>query len=780
MATVYLAVQETLGRQVALKVINPELAADDAFRERFAREGQIVARFRHPQIVIIYDFRKHGTSLLLSMEYLPGGTLKERIKRGLAKPQVLEIAASMARALAYAHRNGVVHRDVKPANILFREDDTPVLTDFGIARFLDDSTRLTQPGLSMGSPRYMSPEQVMGHTIDFRSDIYSLGIVFYEMLTGDVPWSDTSNPVAAALMHCTAPIPSLPAELIGYQPILEKLLAKKPEDRYQGADDFAEDLRRVSRNEMEPTGPPAFTEILRSPPPMPKQDRRAGRKLVIATAILLLTAGLGGGYWLVRDTPDDSGAKDLPPILLPPAKGPRPIVGKVEALAIELLKKQLFDESLGQILAGLKRAPQDARLLALKDFVEKQRTHKRTHQLLAWARQELDAGRLDEASSLVKDGLELAPGDKDLVALKAQIDNRVALRKKIAKLVTLAAAKADAGAPEEALAAVEQALQLDPGNQQALDLRAQLDAAAERRQKAANLLAKAQERREAGDFEKSLALIDAGLDLIPDHPPLLSARTQVEQALAAEKLHKANAQRADALLLQARKALDLANLEEAHRLAEQGLELVPDHPALASLLQEVKERQASAARDREETTRLLGLAAQKRTEGRIEEALAQCKVHFRANRLTSGDSRDPETAYDCYREVLELEPENAEALEGITQIAGKYAGWTSGKIDQRNSSAAHLYLDRLVGVAPQYPQLPELRERLQQLDRSLASSRRAAQTTRTPAGRTRRPTTSLPKDVPVPTPAFAEKEAKTPTEPSPPPSQPSKPIIGTF
>jgi serine/threonine protein kinase len=751
MATVYLAVQETLSRQVALKVINPELAADDSFRERFVREGQIVARFRHPQMVIIYEFRRHGTSLLLSMEHLPGGTLKERIKHGLAKPQVLEIASSMARALAYAHRNGVVHRDVKPANILFRDDDTPVLTDFGIARFLDDSTRLTQPGLSMGSPRYMSPEQVMGHAIDFRSDIYSLGIVFYEMLTGNVPWSDTSNPVAAALMHCTAPIPSLPAELIEYQPILEKLLAKKPEDRYQDADEFAEDLRRVRCNEMERKGPPELTEILPSPPITPKPGRRtAGRKLGILTAVLLVSAGLGtGGYWLLSGTPDDS---------------------------------QLFDESLHQILDALNRAPQneDAQLQALKDFVEKQRMHKRARQLLAQAQRELEAGRLDKASSLVKDGLDLAPADKDLAALKTEIDNRVERGKKITKLVTLAAEKADAGGPEEALAAVEQALQLDRDNQQALDLRAQLDAEIKSRQKAANLLAEAQERREAGDFEKSLALIDAGLELIPGYPPLLSARTQVQQALSAEKLYKANAQRADALLLQARKALDLANLEEAHRLAEQGLELVPDHPALASLLQEVKERQASTARDREEAARLLGLAAQKHAEGRLEEALAQCKIHFRANRLTSGDSRDSGTAYDCYREVLQLDPENAEALEGITQIAGKYAGWTSGKIDQRNPFAAHLYLDRLVGVDPQYPQLPELRERLEQLDRSLASSRRAAQTTRIPPSRTRRPTTSSPKDVPVPTPVFAEKEAKTPTEPSPPPSKPLNFTIGTF
>jgi serine/threonine-protein kinase PpkA len=747
MATVYLAVQETLSRQVALKVINPELAADDGFRERFVREGQIVARFRHSQIVIIYDFRRHGTSLLLSMEYLPGGTLKERIKRGLAKPQVLEIVSSMARALAYAHRNGVVHRDVKPANILFREDDTPVLTDFGIARFLDDSTRLTQPGLSMGSPRYMSPEQVMGHAIDFRSDIYSLGIVFYEMLTGNVPWSDTSNPVAAALMHCTAPIPSLPAELIEYQPILEKLLAKKPEDRYQDADDFTEDLRRVRRNEMEREGPPEFTEILPSPPLMPKPGRRAaGRKPVILTVALLVTAGLGiGGYWLLSGRPDDS---------------------------------QLFDESRRQLLDTLNRTPQDedAWLQAVKDFLEKQRTHKRARQLLVRAQQELEAGRLDKASSLVKDGLDLAPGDKDLASLKTEIDNRIELRKKIAKLVTLAAEKADAGGPEEALAAVVQALQLDPGNQQALDLRAQLEAKIKSRQEAANLLAEAQERREAGDFEKSLTLINAGLDLIPGHPPLLSARTQVQQALSAEKLHKANVQRADALLLQARKALDLANLEEAHRLAEQGLKLVPDYPALASLLQEVKERQASAARNPEEAARLLGLAAQKRTKGRLEEALAQCKVHFRANRLTSGDSRDPGTAYDCYREVLELDPENTEALEGITQIAGKYAGWTSGKIDQRNSSAAHRYLDRLVDVDPQYPQLAELRERLEQLDRSLASSRHTAQ----PTQQTRRRTTPPPKDVPTPAPSVAEKEEKTPTEPPPPHSKAPKPFTGTF
>ncbi len=212
MATVHLAVQESLRRQVALKVMNPGLSADTSFKERFLKEGQIIAQLAHPQIITIYDFGSHNQEYFFSMEYLPGGTLKERIEAGLSPDLSTDIIIAVSKALGYAHDQGVVHRDIKPQNILFRKDGTPVLTDFGIARFVHATTQLTATGLTVGSPRYMSPEQIMGKKIDARSDIYALGVVFYEMLTGNLPFEDTEDPISIAIKHCTVPIPQVTNE----------------------------------------------------------------------------------------------------------------------------------------------------------------------------------------------------------------------------------------------------------------------------------------------------------------------------------------------------------------------------------------------------------------------------------------------------------------------------------------------------------------------------------------------------------------------------------------
>lgn len=202
MATVYLAIQESLDRQVALKVMQSNLLRDENFTERFLKEGRIIAQFQHPQIITIYDFGSHDSHYYFSMEFLPEGTLAQQIERGLSLERALDIIKLIAGALAYAHRRGVIHRDIKPQNILFRQDGTPVLSDFGIAKMVDTDTQLTAPGLAIGSPVYMSPEQITGQKLDSRSDLYSLGIVFYEMLARRPPYR-ADDVISIALMHCT-------------------------------------------------------------------------------------------------------------------------------------------------------------------------------------------------------------------------------------------------------------------------------------------------------------------------------------------------------------------------------------------------------------------------------------------------------------------------------------------------------------------------------------------------------------------------------------------------
>lgn len=234
MATVYLATQRSLERKVALKVMAAALAADPSFCERFLREGRTLARLSHPNTVTIHDIGNVDALYYMAMEYLPNGTLKERIAAGLTPEQGLVYIRQIASALGYAHAQGLVHRDVKPANILFRADGTAVLSDFGIAKSLDDRTQFTQAGFAVGTPSYMSPEQARGQEIDGRADLYALGVVLYEILVGKLPYNG-NDALSTALAHLTEPLPELPLHHGRYQHILSKLLAKDPNERYPDA-----------------------------------------------------------------------------------------------------------------------------------------------------------------------------------------------------------------------------------------------------------------------------------------------------------------------------------------------------------------------------------------------------------------------------------------------------------------------------------------------------------------------------------------------------------------
>lgn len=232
MASVYLAIQESVEREVALKIMAPQLSADPTFGERFLREARIAAKLHHRHVVSIFDVGVHDGIHYCAMEYLPGGPVMRRGSPPLALKPALRCVREIASALHYAQEKGFIHRDVKPDNILLREDCTCVLGDFGIARAADSGTLMTKTGSVVGTPHYMSPEQLRGRAIDGRADLYSLGVVFFQLLTGKVPY-EASDSLAIGIMHMTAPLPQLPAEYRILQPILERMLAKEPGDRYQ-------------------------------------------------------------------------------------------------------------------------------------------------------------------------------------------------------------------------------------------------------------------------------------------------------------------------------------------------------------------------------------------------------------------------------------------------------------------------------------------------------------------------------------------------------------------
>ena len=232
MASVFLAVQKSLEREVALKVMSPILAANAEFSRRFLIEGKITAKLQHPNLVTVYDIGSHNGVYYLAAEYIPGGTLKERLAEGgLSVAEILDITTDIAQGLDFAHQKGFVHRDVKPGNVLFRNDGRVVLADFGIAKAMDGSNSSTVAGTSVGTPDYMSPEQARGEPVDGRSDLYSLGTMLFEMLTGHPPYQ-AGDPFTVALMHVTHPVPELPAEMAWLQPLITGLMAKLPAERY--------------------------------------------------------------------------------------------------------------------------------------------------------------------------------------------------------------------------------------------------------------------------------------------------------------------------------------------------------------------------------------------------------------------------------------------------------------------------------------------------------------------------------------------------------------------
>jgi serine/threonine-protein kinase len=333
MADVYLARDSKLDRPVALKVLSPELSRDPSFVERFRREAQSAAGLNQPNIVGIFDWgQEHGTSFIV-MEYIDGQTLRDLIQRDgtVAPAQIADIGADIAAALSFAHQNGVVHRDVKPGNVLITTAGQVKVTDFGIARASGSNDGLTRTGAVMGTATYFSPEQAQGLAVDGRSDVYSLGVVLYEMATGQPPFTGDS-PVSTAYKHVREDVvppsrlvPQIPAEL---ERVILTCLAKDPADRYQSADDVRADLLRFRRGQQVVGNPvtamvttvPDSTQVAAAVPPTavrpvttaptgPPEKKRRGP--VIAVVILLLALVGVVGWLLISQLGGDDGGGNI-------------------------------------------------------------------------------------------------------------------------------------------------------------------------------------------------------------------------------------------------------------------------------------------------------------------------------------------------------------------------------------------------------------------------------------------------------------------------------------
>ncbi len=476
MSIVYLAVQDSLARHVALKVMKRMLMTDPDFCRRFINEGRVIAKLSHPHIVTVYDIGASDDLHYLSMTYLPGGTLVQRLREGMVLSQAVIVLKCLADALAYAHARDIVHRDIKPANVLFTDNGCPVLTDFGIAKRVGSQTSLTSTGTVLGSAGYMSPEQAIGMEVDHRSDLYSLGIVFWEMLTGSLPYV-SKDPFALAFMHVQEPIPQLPTNLRRFQDLFERLLAKRPENRFSSGEEIIRAVDAIGGDDLQLSTPASDeTQLLPrnsgrvvnigsgsgriGPSPVSQSASRAsrrGRVLVTAAAAaaLAVVAGITGyfgyknGIFAGPAAAGDDARRQGPSGL-----------ERTASLSTQTARHASEGESTGQATAStttpqgepgidallrkaeqqweagrLSRPPGDNAFETYNRVLALDPEHQAARQRLIEIGQVgvadkvfdsadalLRQGRIDEARRLIETGLKVTPGDERLLGLLRALD----------------------------------------------------------------------------------------------------------------------------------------------------------------------------------------------------------------------------------------------------------------------------------------------------------------------------------------------------------------------
>jgi serine/threonine protein kinase len=683
MATVYLAMQESVQREVALKVMSPALLVDPDFGERFLREARIAAKLHHRHVVGVHDVGREGDHHYIAMEYLGGGTLLN--KDGTPRPVgfALRVIREIAMALNYAHAKGFVHRDVKPDNILLREDGSAALTDFGIARASDSATHMTRTGTVIGTPHYMSPEQARGRSLDGRADLYSLGIVLYELLTGRVPFH-ADDSLAVGIMHITQPIPILPEHLQALQPLLNRMLAKQPDDRYQNGAAVADAIEQIE------------IALARGDLPEIAQPDESYRRQILG-ANTPTQARMAAG------TPPQTRATIATPTEALHYRA-EPSLGRLDDIANEPMRRRTASRSAGSegpsrkglwlalaavVLAGGAFAAWhfQGRLRALIPNTE-------LNGLVARADKALADGKLvgthhDSARELFEAARTLDPDNEQARQGLTRVGQKLIEQARLALTRNeLEAMKSDLDAAAEVLG----------GGAEIEQLRGDLRRAEVRHGASEELLAKGDAALAAGKLTGNGSAAESYQRVLDNDG---------SNALAINGLRKVG----ERLVEQTRAAIadgkaDLAN----QRIAELA-QLTPNHAAIPELRGEVAKLHAS---DNEA----------------LEKALTKAEAQQRAGRIGGDDG-----ALVLFQSVLGKAPDNARAKSGLRKLAQTLVGQANAALDDDNSVQAERLLLQAESAAPDLPELHGVRSRLREVREQRDIAKQQAQVS--PADRAR-------------------------------------------
>ena len=762
MATVYLAMQESVQREVALKVMSPSLLADPDFGERFLREARIAAKLHHRNVVGVHDVGRAGEYHYIAMEYLGGGAVLAKDGTPRSVGFALRVTREIATALNYAHAKGFVHRDVKPDNILLRDDGSAALTDFGIARASDSATHMTRTGTVIGTPHYMSPEQARGRALDGRADLYSLGIVLYELLTGRVPFH-ADDSLAVGIMHITQPIPILPERLSALQPLLNRLLAKHPEDRYQDGAAVADAIEQIELGIVRGEHP----ELADSSTPLP---RRVGAEEAATRAI---PATPPGG---ARHRAEPSLGR-LDDIANAPMHRPSPhraaasrngsrhwifaavVVAVIAVAALWIFQNRLRgllpNTELNTLIARGDKALAEGNLVgnhndSARELFQAARTldpdndaaraglNKVGERLIEQARAALTRNDFSTAQSDLDQANEVLGGGKEVEDLKAAL--HAAQTRNTASAALLAKGDAALAAGKlvgrgSAAEAYQRVLDADATNALALNgLKKVAEAVA---QQARDAIA-------ANNVDQANQLIAELAQLSPNHPAIPELRGAIaklhagQQQALEDTLSRAEAQQragriagpdgalalfqsalksdpgnarakngmvklAQTLIAQANAALDDDNTVQAGALLLQAAQAAPESPAL----RKAQARLADARGKLEAASRRAQITPA--DQARIQQMLGQADQALAAGNLIlpPGDC-----AFDKYRAVLAIDSDNAAAMAGLAKIPARAKELFEQAIRNGTPYKARADIDAVSESDPGDASVPAMRDRL--------------------------------------------------------------------